>query len=188
MKKQKILQDLRMYEDFTYNYKLDFLTKFNIINNLDHRKFLKISLNFGFKNINFDKKKMIPFFMILELISNQKSYINFSKKNVLSIKIKKGTITGCKVTLRNKNLYNFLDVLLLSLPRYENFKGFSLQNKNKKVNNVKINLLDLFVFHTIESELIDYIKHLDINFVFNTINNDEKIFLLTYNKIPIYLN
>merc|ERR1712066_729914 len=157
MKNKKILQDLRMYEDFIYNYRLDFLPKFTIINNLDYRNFFKISLNFGFKNINFDKKKMIPFFMILELISNQKSYINFSKKNVLSIKIKKDTITGCKVTLRNKNLYNFLDVLLLSLPRYENFKGFFLQKKNKKINNVKINLLNLFIFHIIESELIDFI-------------------------------
>ena len=54
-------------------------------------------------------------------------------------------------------------------------------------NNVKINISDLFVFHTIESELIHYIKYLDINFVLNTINNDEKIFLLTYNKIPILL-
>jgi large subunit ribosomal protein L5 len=157
MKNKKILQDLRIYEDFIYNYKLDFLTKFNIINNLDYRKIFKISLNFGFKNINFDKKKMIPFFMILELISNQKSYINFSKKNVLSIKIKKGIITGCKVTLRNTNLYKFLDVLLLSLPRYENFKGFFLQKKNKKFNNVKMNLLDLFIF-SIFNKLYSIIK------------------------------
>ena len=162
MKQLKLLTDLRLHEDFTYNYKLDFITKFNLINNLAQRKIFKISLNFGFKNINFDKKKMIPFFMILELISNQKSYITFSKKNVLSIKIKKGTITGCKVTLRNKNLYNFLDSLILALPRYENFKGFYFNKKNKKVNNVKINISDLFVFHTIESELIHYIKYLDI--------------------------
>lgn len=187
MKQLKTLQNLRIQEDYKYNYKLDFLTKFNIINNIDCRKIFKISLNFGFKNISFDKKKMVPFFMILELISNQKSYITFSKKNVLSIKIKKGTITGCKVTLRNKNLYNFLDTLILSLPRYENFKGFYFNKKNKKISNVKINLSDLFVFHAVESELISYVKHLDINFIMNTVNNDEKIFLLTYNKIPIFI-
>ena len=187
MKQSKLMNDLRLHEDFIYNYKLDSLTKFNIINNLAQKKIFKISLNFGFKNINFDKKKMIPFFMILELISNQKSYITFSKKHVLSIKIKKGTITGCKVTLRNKNLFNFLDSLVLGLPRYEDFKGFRFNKKNKKVNNIKINISDLFIFHTIESELVNYIKYLDVNFIFNTVNNDEKIFLLTYNKIPLLL-
>lgn len=57
MKQLKLLTDLRLHEDFTYNYKLDFITKFNLINNLAQRKIFKISLNFGFKNINFDKKK-----------------------------------------------------------------------------------------------------------------------------------
>ena len=49
--------NLRIYEDYTYNHKLNFLTKFNIINNLSQRNFNKISLNFGFKDIKFEKKK-----------------------------------------------------------------------------------------------------------------------------------
>jgi large subunit ribosomal protein L5 len=177
--------NIRTFEDYIYNYQLDFLTKFNIINNLDKKKFLKITLNFGFKEVAFDKKKMIPFFFILELISNQKCAITTSKKDFLSLKIKKGSITGCKVTLRNRNLYNFLDTLILALPRYENFKGFFIKKLNKKVNNFSISLLNLFIFHSIESELLNFIKKLDINFMFNTTTIDEKIFLLSYNKLPI---
>ncbi len=178
-------QTIRTFEDFIYNYQLDFLTKFNIINNLDKKKFLKISLNFGFKDVSFDKKKMVPFFFILELISNQKCAITTSKKDFLSLKIKKGSITGCKVTLRNRNLYNFLDTLILALPRYENFKGFFMKKLNKKTNSFSIILLNLFIFHSVESELISFIRKLDINFVFNTTNIDEKVFLLSYNKLPI---
>ena len=179
------LTNSRIFEDFLYNYKLDFLTKFNIINNLAQKKFLKISLNFGFKDINFDKKRMIPFFMVLELLTNQKCVVTTSKKDFLSLKIKKGTITGCKVTLRNKNLYNFLDTLMLALPRYENFKGFYVKNKNVNTNSFSIILLNLFIFHSLETELTSFIKKLDINFTLNTNNKDEKLFLLSYNKLPL---
>jgi len=51
------LNNLRIYEDFFYNQKLDFLTKFNLINNLAQKNITKITLNFGFKNIKFEKKK-----------------------------------------------------------------------------------------------------------------------------------
>jgi len=185
MKNKNTFNKLRLYEDYLYNYKLDSLTKFNYINNLDHCRFSKISLNFGFRNINFDKKRMMLFFMVLELISNQKSYITFSKKNLFSLKIKKGSITGCKVTLRKENLYNFLDTLIISLPRNDTFQGFSLKKKNKKVKSVWLKINQLFIFHNIESELVDYVKNLDINFVTNSICYEEKLFLLTYNKIPI---
>ena len=180
----QIFNNLRLLEDYNYNGKLDFLTKFNIINNLSQKKIIKISLNFGFKNIGFNKKQMVPFFMVLELISNQKCVVTRSRKNIINLKIKKGGIVGCKVTLRNKNLFNFLDTLILALPRAENFKLFNLKNKNKS-NNFSTVLSDLFIFHSLESVLVDYIKKLDINFIFNTVNNSEKKFLLTYFKIPV---
>lgn len=178
------LNDLRLLEDYNYNCKLDFLTKFNLVNNLAQKHINKISLNFGFKQIKFNKKQMVPFFMILELISNQKCVVTTSRKNILNLKIKRGSITGCKVTLRKKNLYNFIDTLILSLPRSENFKNFYF-NKKIKSYSFSVKILDLFIFHSIESELVDFIKSLDINFIFNTINNQEKIFLLTYFKIPV---
>jgi len=57
---------------------------------------------------------MVLFFLILELIANQKCILTTSKKNIIFLRLKKGSITGCKLTLRNKNLYEFLDTLLLS--------------------------------------------------------------------------
>jgi large subunit ribosomal protein L5 len=179
--------NLRIYEDFFYNQKLDFLTKFNPINNLSPKNLKKITLNFGFKSIKFEKKKMILFFMILELITNQKCVLTSSRKNLIFLRIKKGSITGCKVTLRKANLYNFLDNLLLALPRSENFKGFFYNTKTKKQNNFSTTIKDLFIFHTLESELVSYIKILDVTFSFNTNNDYEKFFILNYHKIPLII-
>ena len=61
MSNNNLLTTSRIFDDYNYNYKLDFLTKFNVTNNLVLTKFTKISLNFSFKKINFDKKKMILF-------------------------------------------------------------------------------------------------------------------------------
>ena len=138
------LNNLRIYDDYFYNQKLDFLTKFNLINNLAQKNITKITLNFGFKNIKFEKKKMILFFMVLELITNQKCILTSSRKNLIFLRIKKGSITGYKVTLRKANLFNFLDNLLLALPRSENFKGFFYNKKTKKHNNFSTRLEDLF--------------------------------------------
>ena len=179
--------NLRIYEDFFYNHKLDFLTKFNVINNLSQKNINKITLNFGFKDIKFEKKKMILFFMVLELITNQKCILTSSKKNLIFLRIKKGSVTGCKVTLRNANLYNFLDNLLLALPRSENFKGFIFNKKTEKKNSFSTKLQDLFIFHSLESELTSYVKTLDITFNLNTYNDYEKFFIFTYNKIPLII-
>ena len=125
--------------------------------------------------------------MVLELITNQKCVLTSSRKNLIFLKIKKGSITGCKVTLRNINLYNFLDSLLLALPRSENFKGFYFNTKTKKKNNYSTKLQDLFIFYPLESELLSYVKTLDISFCFNTINDFEKFFIFTHNKIPLII-
>jgi len=119
-------------EDLNYNYNLNYLTKFNLINIFSKKNCNKITLNFGFKEIKFEKKQMILYFFLLELLTNQKCIITTSRKNLISFKIKKGSVTGCKVTLKKQNLTAFLDTLLLGLPRSEIFKGFSFNSKKKK--------------------------------------------------------
>jgi len=130
---------------------------------------------------------MILFFMILELITNQKCVLTSSRKNLIFLRIKKGSITGCKVTLRKKNLFNFLDNLLIALPRSENFKGFFYNTNTMKHNNFSTRIEDLFIFHSLESEIDSFVKTLDISFSFNTINDDEKFFILTYFKLPLII-
>ena len=173
------------FENFNYNYNLDYITKFNKINTFSKTKCIKISLNFGFKEIKFDKKQMILHFFILELLSNQKCVITVSRKNLISFKIKKGSVTGCKITLRNNQLNSFLDTLILGLPRSEMFKGFSFKKNSNKHNTFSTKLKNLFIFYSLESDINSFIKSIDISFSFNTVNDLEKRFFFTYNKIPL---
>lgn len=178
---------IQNYNNYYYNTQLEYLTKFNIINNLTQAKLNTIILNFSFKDIYFNEKKTIPFFLALELITGQKASVSIAKKPVLILKINKGMLTGCKVTLRKKQIYKFLDYLILALPRSENFKGFLLKKlKKSNKNSILINLRNLFIFYQLEAELDFNIKELQMILNFNTNINFEKIFLLSSYKIPIF--
>jgi len=179
----------RIQDNYYYNTQLEFLTKFNIINNLSQIKLKTIVLNFSFKDILFNEKKVIPFFLALELITGQKASVSVAKKPVIVLKVNKGTLTGCKVTLHRKKLYQFLDYLLLALPKSENFKGIFLSKiKNSNKNTFVMNLRNLFIFYQLEAEVDSSVQILQMIFTFNSKNNEEKAFLLSSLKFPILLN
>ena len=105
------------------------LTKLNFKNIFEIPKINKICLNIGFKEANLEKKKLINIILLLKLITNQKPLITKSKKNNIFLKIKKNSITGCKITLRKKNIFIFLEkILIFILP---NLKKIKINLKNK---------------------------------------------------------
>jgi ribosomal protein L5 len=95
-------------------------------------------------------------------------------------------LAGCKVTLRDKNLQDFIDSLSITLPRMEKFQPAFLTKKED--NNIYLKLNELVLFYPIELGLgiNSEVKKLDINFVTKTFSVEDKIFLLTSNKIPTH--
>jgi large subunit ribosomal protein L5 len=174
-----------VFEDLTYNYSLNYISKFNANPGLYAQFCQKITLNFGFKGIKFEKKQMIIFFLVLELLSNQKCVVTHSRKNLINFKIKKGLVVGCKVTLRNENLAMFLDILLLGLPRSEIFKGFFFKKFLAFQNNFSTQLREFFIFYSLESEVLPIVDNLDLTFKLKSSNYVEKLFFFTHNKLPL---
>lgn len=67
-------------------------------------------------NVNLNKQ--LVFFSFLELISNQKPTIIRSKKIKFVLTFKNGLPIGCKVNLRRKEMYFFLDYFLFQVLGY----------------------------------------------------------------------
>lgn len=175
-------------QDFVYKRSTDLesLTKFNVLNTFNNPKIVKIILTFSFKDISFQEKKAVPFFLALELLTGQKASVTKSKSSVVGLQIKENTLTGCKVTLRKKSLYRFLNSLKLALLRSDNFKGITLNSiKKSDTNSFLMNLRDLFMFYQLEAELDQNLMVLQINWVFNTTSFEKKAFLLSLFKIPV---
>ena len=179
---------IRFKEKNNYEQELHSLSIFPYNNTNIKNNFLKFILNFSLKDVSFNKKKALPFFLAMELLTNQKCVATLSSKNIMVWKLRKGALVGCKTTLRNKNLYEFLDSLSLALPRMEKFQGVNYTKlKNQQINSFSLTLSELILFYPIEMGLgiNTEVKKIEINFIFNTLSLEEKIFLLTTNKIPV---
>ena len=154
----------------------DLITKLHFKNIFEIPKITKICLNIGFKNANIEKKKLINIILLLKLITNQKPIVTKSKKNNIFLKIKKNSIIGCKVTLRKKNIYIFLEKLLIFI--LPNIKKINFNLKNKNILNFQIkNVLNFFELKTEFLKFRD-IPPIDISIHTNSKNNNELFSLL----------
>nr|WGU20077.1 ribosomal protein L5 [Phytophthora sp. ML-2023a] len=154
----------------------DLITKLTYKNIFEISKINKICLNIGFKDANLEKKKLINIILLLKLITNQKPIITKSKKNNIFLKIKKNSIIGCKITLRKKYIYIFLEkFLFFILPNLENIK-FNLENKN--IINFQIS--NVLHFFELKTEFLKFknIPPIDISIQTNTNTNKELFILL----------
>nr|UQT68337.1 ribosomal protein L5 [Nothophytophthora sp.] len=154
----------------------DLITKINFKNIFEIPKITKICLNIGFKNANIEKKKLINIIILLKLITNQKPIVTKSKKNNIFLKIKKNSIIGCKITLRKKNIYNFLEkVLIFILPNLERI-NFNIKNKN--ILNFQIQ--NILYFFELKTEFLKFkdIPSIDLSIHTNSKNNNELFLLL----------
>lgn len=152
------------------------LTKLNFKNIFEIPKITKICLNIGFKDVNIEKKKLINIILLLKLITNQKPLITKSKKNDIFLKIKKNSIIGCKITLRKKNIFIFLEKILIFI--IPNLKKIKINLKNKNILNFQIkNILNFF---ELKNEFLKFkdITPIDVSIHTNVKNNNELFLLL----------
>lgn len=180
----------RFAEEKIYNESLRAINIFPYINLHARAKINRLVLNFSFKDIVFNKKKALPFFLALELLTKQKCIATLSSRNLTLWKLRKGMLVGCKVTLRKQNLEEFFDSLSLALPRMEKF--YPLKKtlfENDKMSSLAIFLSEVVFFYPIEFGLgiNSDVKKIEFHFLFNTTTLEEKLFLLTSKKIPVDL-
>jgi len=187
--KQEPLLSLPLYrygEYDKYTRRLHEITLFPHSNVMLGNGVVRAVLNFSFRGVDFSKKRVLPFFFALELLTNQKCIVTQSSRNVLAWKLRKGMMVGCKVSLRGNALHDFFDSLQLTLPRMEKLQVARL-SKTTVSNSVTMRLAELVLFYPVEFGLGMHsdVQRLDVNFLFRTCSSEEKLFLLTSNKIPV---
>jgi len=159
--------------------------KLNYKNIMQVPKILKITLNMGIGNAEKDKKKLEYAMKDLALISGQKPLITKAKKSISGFKIREGWKIGCKVTLRNNRMYEFLDRLLnIAIPRIRDFRGLS----NKSFDghgNYNFGIKEQIIFPEIDYDKIDIIRGLNISITTSANNNKECFFLLNALNFPL---
>ena len=125
--------------------------------------------------------------LALEMISLKKGTITITKKPNVILKIQKGQPAGCKVKLRNQQMYLFLTKLHLEIiPKLKNLQGFVIK---KQIFNfffqVPSNEIALKEFEN-QYPLFSNLPILDINIFTTTKNPKELIFLAKTIKLPFH--
>ena len=86
----------------------------------------KITLNMGVGEAVGDKKVLESAVADMTKIAGQKPVVTKSRKSIAGFKIRDGWPIGCKVTLRDERMYEFLERLIsIAIPRIRDFRGVS---------------------------------------------------------------
>ena len=145
----------------------------------------KIIINMGLGIDASDKKKLEAAFEDLKKISGQTPIITKSKKAIANFKTKKDMPIGCKVTLRKKMMYEFIDRLInIALPRTKDFLGLSEKNFDG-LGNYTFGIKEHIIFPEIDYDKIDKVKGMDVTIVTSTDKNKEAKSLLKAFNFPL---
>ena len=86
----------------------------------------KIIVNMGVGSATSEKKHLEEAMDALMHITGQKPIMTRARKSVAGFRVRKGMAIGCKVTLRGRRMYEFLDRLIsIALPRVRDFRGLN---------------------------------------------------------------
>lgn len=158
--------------------------KFNYKSVMQVPRINKITLNMGLGEAMDDKKVIASGVADLEKIAGQKPVVTLARKSIAGFKVRENWPIGCKVTLRGKRMYEFLDRLItIALPRVRDFRGLSIKSFDGR-GNYSLGFKEQIVFPEIEYDKIDALRGLDITITTSAKTNNEARALLEAFDFP----
>ena len=174
----------RLAEKYESEIRVKLKEKFSLKNIFEVPKLDKIVINIGVGEAVSDSKIINKAIEDLSLISGQKPVITKAKKSIAGFKLRKGLNIGCKVTLRKKRMFEFLDRLIfIALPRVRDFKGLSKKSFDGN-GNYSIGIKEQIIFPEIDYDKVDKIRGMDITITTTTTNQDHAYELLKSFNLP----
>ena len=149
-------------EKYTNELRAPLQEKLGIQNVMALPKLTKVVINMGVGEAANDKKYLESAVQNLTAISGQKPVITKARKSVASFKIREGWPMGCKVTLRGKRMYDFVERLInVAIPRERDFRGLNPKSFDKQ-GNYSFGVKEQIIFPEINYDNIDQIRGMDI--------------------------
>jgi len=144
----------------------------------------KIVLNMGVGEAVADKKIMDHAVSDMTKIAGQRPIVTKSRKSIANYKIRSGYPIGCKVTLRGRRMYEFLDRLVnVAMPRIRDFRGISARAFDGR-GNYNMGVKEQIIFPEIEYDKIDAIRGMNITIATTARSDNEAKALLSAFRFP----
>jgi large subunit ribosomal protein L5 len=147
-------------------------------------KLEKIVVSMGVSSSVTDKKFMEEAVNALSEITGQKPVRCKARKSVAAFRVREGMDLGCKVTLRGRRMYEFLDRLIsLALPRVRDFRGLKI-NAFDGNGNYSLGLNEQLVFPELNPDKYTRVQGMNISINSTARSNDEARELLKHFGLP----
>ena len=147
-------------------------------------RLVKICINQGVGAGTQDKKLVDNAVQELSLIAGQKAVKTKAKKSVSNFKLREGMYIGARVTLRDRQMFEFLDRLIsVALPRVRDFRGINDKSFDGR-GNYSMGIKEQIVFPEIDLDKVSNITGMDITFVTTAKTDAEALALLKGLGLP----
>jgi len=174
----------RLMDKYTNEIVPGMKEQFGRVNVLSLPRLKKIVINMGVGKAVQDKNRMEAAADNLTQLAGQKSQITRSKRAVSGFRLRENLEIGCRVTLRGRRMYEFLDRLIsLALPRVRDFRGINPKSFDGN-GNYSMGLSEQLVFPEIDPDKVNFTQGMDITFVTSTQQDDEARVLLRMFGMP----
>ena len=174
----------RVLEKYLTQVKPELMKTFNYTSVMQAPKLDKIVINMGVGDAMSNAKALDAAVEDLTQITGQKPIITKAKKSIASFKLREGQEIGCKVTLRGKRMYEFLDKLVsISLPRVHDFRGVS-RNAFDGRGNYTLGIKEQSIFPEIDYDKVTKVRGMDIVIVTTATTDEEAYTLLELLGMP----
>ena len=163
----------RLSEKFKDEVAPALMQQFNYTTPMAVPRVSKVVINMGVGDAIGDAKLLDQAAEELSTIAGQKPSITRARKSIANFKLRAGMAIGCRVTLRGRRMYEFLDRLMnLALPRVRDFRGVSPRAFDGR-GNYTLGIRDQLIFPEINYTKVQKVKGMNVCIV-TTARTDEE--------------
>ena len=178
------MAEARLYTHYKKEIAPKLKEEFEYDNVMAIPKLKKIVINVGVGDAINDPKMLDAIVDNVGTITGQQPVKTKSKKSISNFKLREGMPIGCKVTLRGKIMFEFIDRLInLALPRTRDFQGVPNKSFDGR-GNYTMGIKEHTIFPEIDVDKTNQIHGMDITFVTSAETDEEAFTLLKHFGMP----
>jgi large subunit ribosomal protein L5 len=174
----------RLHVHFDEVVRAKLTEQFGYKNRMEVPRVDKIVLNMGVGDAVNDRKKVDVAAADLSMIAGQKAVVTHARKSIATYKLREGQAIGCKVTLRRRRMYEFLDRLVnVALPRVRDFRGLNPKSFDGR-GNYSLGIKEHIIFPEIDFDKMGETWGMDVTVCTTARTDDEARALLSAFNFP----
>jgi large subunit ribosomal protein L5 len=174
----------RLLEEYKTRIVGELQTELDNKNPLAVPRLQKIVVSMGVGEAIQDRKRLDAAVEHMSQLAGQKAQVCRARKSVSGFRLRQGQPIGCRVTLRGKRMFEFLERLItLALPRVRDFRGLNPRGFDGR-GNYNCGLSEQLVFPEIDPESVGQPQGMNITMVTTAETDDEGRALLKAFGMP----